>query len=189
MEGSDCSAGVRVRVRDDPRRAGPARPRAGPGLAEYKGPLNTWSHSRRLADPSDRAIVALNVDTPYSYCWLDLRAEPIVITLPAFDAGRYMSAMLVDLYTYILGYVSPRTNGTAGGAFLVAGPEWDGTTPAGMRRRLPLPHRRSPSSSFGHSCSATPTCPTSPRCRTRAASSRCRRGWAPPVPRRRPCPR
>jgi hypothetical protein len=103
-----------------------------PASPEYKGPLNTWSHSRRLADPSDRAIVALNVDTPYSYCWLDLRAEPVVITLPAFDAGRYMSAMLVDLYTYILGYVSPRTNGTAGGAFLVAGPEWSGTTPAGV---------------------------------------------------------
>ena len=103
-----------------------------PASPEYKGPLNTWSHSRRLADPSDRAIVAMNVDTPYSYCWLDLRAEPIVITLPSFDAGRYMSAMLVDLYTYILGYVSPRTNGTAGGAFLVAGPAWDGTTPAGI---------------------------------------------------------
>jgi hypothetical protein len=99
---------------------------------EYKGPLNTWSHSRRLADPSDRAIVALNVDTPYSYCWMDLRAQPIVITLPAFEAGRYMSAMLVDLYTYILGYVSPRTNGTAGGSFLVTGPAWDGEVPAGI---------------------------------------------------------
>ena len=104
-----------------------------PASPEYKGPLNTWAHSRQLADPSDTAIVAMNVDTPYSYAWLDLRAEPVVLRLPPFDPGRYMSAMLVDLYTYILGYVSPRTNGTGGGEFLVAGPAWDGAVPRGMR--------------------------------------------------------
>ncbi len=104
-----------------------------PDSAEYKAPLNQWAHSRQLADPSEKAIVAMNVDTPYSYAWLDLRAEPVVLTLPAFEASRYMSAMLVDLYTYIVGYVSPRTNGHAGGRFLVAGPGWDGPIPDGIR--------------------------------------------------------
>ena len=82
-----------------------------PASAEFKAPLNRISHSCRLADPRDRTIVAMNVDTPYSYAWLDLRAEPVVLDLPTFDPERYVSAQIIDLYTYI---VSPRTNGHGG---------------------------------------------------------------------------
>jgi hypothetical protein len=39
---------------------------------------------------------------------------------------------LIDLYTYITGYVSPRTNGNRGGHFLVAGPGWRGSIPPGI---------------------------------------------------------
>jgi hypothetical protein len=35
-------------------------------------------HSRALADPTDTSVVPVNVDTPYSYAWLDLRAEPVL---------------------------------------------------------------------------------------------------------------
>jgi hypothetical protein len=101
---------------------------------EFKAPLNRIAHSRSLADPDDRSIVAMNVDTPYSYAWLDLRAEPVVLTMPPIPDGRYQAAQLVDLYTYIVGYVSPRTNGADGGAFLVAGPDWTGEAPDGLER-------------------------------------------------------
>ena len=104
-----------------------------PGSAEFKAPLNAVFHSRQLADPSDRSIVAMNVDTPYSYAWLDLRAEPMVLDMPAFEPDRYVSAELIDLYTYIVGYVSPRTNGCGGGRFLIAGPSWEGEPPPGMK--------------------------------------------------------
>jgi hypothetical protein len=57
-----------------------------------------------------------------------------VLTVPPFAADRYVSAMLVDLYTCIIDYVSPRTNGHAGGTFLIAGPGWTGETPAGVKR-------------------------------------------------------
>lgn len=103
-----------------------------PASPEYKAPLNEVFHSRRLADPHDRSIVAMNVDTPYSYAWLDLRAEPVVLTMPPFEEERYVSAQLIDLYTYIVGYVSPRTNGHRGGEFLIAGPSWAGEPPDGM---------------------------------------------------------
>jgi len=46
---------------------------------EYKAPLNTIYNTRRLMTPEDTAIVAPNQDTPYSYAWLDMRAEPIVV--------------------------------------------------------------------------------------------------------------
>jgi len=97
------------------------------GSPEFKAPLNSISHSRRLADPADHAIVAMNVDTPYSYAWLDLRTEPVVLTMPALPEDRYQSAQLVDLYTYIVGYVSPRTTGHGGGDYLIAGPSWTPT--------------------------------------------------------------
>ncbi len=103
-----------------------------PDAPEFKAPLGAFGHSRRLASPEDRSIVAMNVDTPYSYAWLDLRSEPTVLTVPPFEADRYVAAMLVDLLTYITGYVSPRTNGNAGGRFLIAGPGWAGEVPGGI---------------------------------------------------------
>ena len=106
---------------------------------EYKAPLNTIYNTRRLMTPEDTAIVAPNQDTPYSYAWLDLRVEPIVVSVPPFEAERYVSLMLSDLYTYIIGYVSPRTNGNAGGDFLVAGPDWAGVIPPGIKRVFQAP--------------------------------------------------
>ena len=47
--------------------------------------------------------------------------------------------MLNDLYTYIIGYVTPRTNGCAGGDFLVAGPDWAGARPPGIKRVFHAP--------------------------------------------------
>lgn len=104
-----------------------------PRSPEYKAPLNSISHVRDVATPEDKAIVAPNVDTPYSYAWLDLRAEPLVLSMPVFERHRYVSLQLIDAYTYIIGYVTPRTQGSAGGDFLVAGPGWDGEVPAGIK--------------------------------------------------------
>ncbi len=100
---------------------------------EYKAPFNQVGHNRNVATPDDKAIVSMNVDTPYSFAWLDLRGEPQVLSIPGFEANRYVSVQLIDLYTYIVGYISPRTSGHEGGDFLVAGPDWHGAPPAGVR--------------------------------------------------------
>ena len=60
---------------------------------EYKAPLNTIYNTRHVMTPEDTAIVAPNQDTPYSYAWLDLRAEPIVVSVPTF---RGQPLCLVD---------------------------------------------------------------------------------------------
>lgn len=101
---------------------------------DYKAPLNKIGHARTVATPDDRVVIAPNVDTPYSHAWLDLRAEPVVISVPSFERERYLSLQLFDLYTYIIDYVTPRTNGQAGGDFLIAGPGWNGNVPAGIRK-------------------------------------------------------
>lgn len=103
------------------------------GNKEYKAPFNRIGHNRNVASPEDKAVVSMNVDTPYSFAWLDLRAEPVVLSIPQFEHDRYVSVELIDLYTYIVGYISPRTNGNAGGDFLVAGPGWQGEPPAGVK--------------------------------------------------------
>ena len=71
--------------------------------------------------------------TPYSYAWLDLRLEPVVLTMPPFEKERYVSVELINLYSYIVGYISPRTCGNKGGDFLVTGPDWHGVVPSEIR--------------------------------------------------------
>ncbi|MGZ8666366.1 MAG: DUF1254 domain-containing protein [Solirubrobacterales bacterium] len=62
-----------------------------------RGPVNRFSHVRRLADASARDVVAPNNDTPYSIAWLDLRRQPIVIHIP--KVNRYFVIPLYDPYT------------------------------------------------------------------------------------------
>jgi hypothetical protein len=62
-----------------------------------RGPVNRFSHVRRLADASARDVVAPNNDTPYSIAWLDLRRQPMVIHIP--KVSRYFVIPLYDPYT------------------------------------------------------------------------------------------
>jgi len=78
-----------------------------------------------------------NADTPYSQLGLDLRAEPMVLTMPAVEKGRYYTAEVNDLYTFIAGYIGSRTTGNDAGNFLIAGPGWKGGTPPGIKAVIP----------------------------------------------------
>ena len=106
---------------------------------EFKAPFNQPGHNRRLASPDDKAVIAPNVDTPYTWTWFDLRAEPVIVTIPPFERDRYVSLQLFDTYTYIIDYVSPRTDGNAGGRYLLAGPDWRGMVPGDIRRVIRAP--------------------------------------------------
>ena len=99
---------------------------------QYKGPLNSMYNERRVFTYEDTAVVTPNSDTPYSMLWLDLRAEPMVISVPAVDPERYYSVQLVDGNTYNYGYIGSRTTGNTAGHFMVVGPRWQGETPAGI---------------------------------------------------------
>jgi hypothetical protein len=96
--------------------------------------FNRFTHAVALAGPESRLVVRQNNDTLYSLAWLDLRAEPVVILLPAIPQNRYWSLQLIDIYTHNLAILSSRTRGpvVAAGRYLVAGPNWKGTVPSGM---------------------------------------------------------
>ncbi len=99
---------------------------------DYKGPWNELISVARVYTPEDRAVQTPNSDTPYSFLGADLRSEPLVLTIPAIDKGRYYSLQFIDLYTYNFAYVGTRATGNDGGVFMLAGPGWQGETPPGI---------------------------------------------------------
>lgn len=98
----------------------------------YKGDWNQLLSVARVATPADTAIQTPNSDTPYSFVGADLRTEPLVLTIPPIEAGRYFSVQFIDAYTYNFAYVGSRTTGNGGGKYLLAGPTWHGEKPAGI---------------------------------------------------------
>ena len=103
------------------------------GGPEFKAPWNTIHNEARVYTPQDKAIQTPNSDTPYSQIGTDLRAEPLVITVPAVDKDRYYSLQFIDLYTHNYAYVGSRATGHNAGSYLLAGPNWQGETPDGIR--------------------------------------------------------
>jgi hypothetical protein len=101
---------------------------------EYKAPWNQIRNIPRVFTPDDKAVQTPNSDTPYSMLGMDLRAEPMVLTVPPIEGERYFSIQLVDLYTHNFDYIGSRTTGNGGGIFLIAGPSWDGEVPAGVTK-------------------------------------------------------
>jgi hypothetical protein len=89
---------------------------------DYRGVFNSLNSSKSVATPEDKFVVTPNSDTPYSYLWMDLRVDPIVITMPKIEPNRYYTAQLVDLYTYNFAYLGTRAYGNDGGSFMIAGP-------------------------------------------------------------------
>jgi hypothetical protein len=101
---------------------------------EFKAPWNQIRNIARVYTPDDKAIQTPNSDTPYSMAGLDLRAEPIVITVPPIEKNRYFSVQLIDLYTFNFAYIGSRATGNDGGSFLIAGPDWKGSQPQGIKK-------------------------------------------------------
>ena len=66
---------------------------------EFKAPWNQIRNIPRVYTPDDKAVQTPNSDTPYSMIGMDLRTEPIVLTVPVIEQERYFSIQLIDLYT------------------------------------------------------------------------------------------
>jgi hypothetical protein len=103
---------------------------------EFKAPWNQIHNTPRVYTPADTAIQTPNSDTPYSMIGMDLRAEPIVLTVPAIEKQRYYSIQLIDAYTFNFDYIGSRATGNDAGSFLIAGPNWKGETPKGVKKVL-----------------------------------------------------
>ena len=105
-----------------------------PESPDYKGEMNVIHNYARVYTPEDRAVQTPNSDTPYSFVGFDLRAEPLVLTIPPIEPDRYFSVQLVDAYTFNFDYIGTRTTGSDGGRYLLAGADWTGDVPDGIDR-------------------------------------------------------
>lgn len=96
------------------------------GGAEYQGPLNVlhWvmvSAESRRAEPGSTVAASL-----------DLRAEPMVVRVPALPPERTYLLQLTDLQASVPAQISSRSTGNEAGDYLVVGPGWQGEVPVGI---------------------------------------------------------
>lgn len=101
---------------------------------EYKGDWNKVHNVARVFTPKDTAIQTPNSDTPYSFVGVDLRTEPVVISVPKIDAKRYYSIQMIDMFTHNFDYIGSRATGNEAGNFLLAGPDWKGKVPKNIKK-------------------------------------------------------
>ena len=100
----------------------------------YEAPFNELTHNAVLLGPEYTTMVRPNNDTFYSNVIFDLRAEPMILSVPAISDNRYYSWQLIDLFTHNVGYVGTRETGFKAGKYLIAGPNWSGKKPKGITK-------------------------------------------------------
>ena len=110
--------------------------RVNTNVAEPQGmsaPMGQFAHSRSFPDASKRVIAGANVDTLYSFAWLDLSRGPYVLHLP--DAhGRFYLMPMLDGWTEVVGNPGTRTTGDKAGDYAITSPQWTGALPAGVKQ-------------------------------------------------------
>src|SRR5271165_5105293 len=102
--------------------------------SQFKAPFNEIKNEHRVSTYEDTAVITPNSDTPYSMVWADMRAEPLVVSVPAVSKNRYYSVQLIDGNTYNFGYIGSRATGNEAGNYLIVGPDWKGEMPAGIKK-------------------------------------------------------
>lgn len=91
--------------------------------SEIAAPINQLCSKRTFPDPSLTAVVSPNADTLYSFAFLDLVREPIVLSVPEMD-GRYYLMQMLDAWTNVFAVPGTRTTGSNKGNFAITGPGW-----------------------------------------------------------------
>ncbi len=114
------------------------------GFGDGPVPINTlYTEPQKLfGDPlhtslppgsSNLMTVGVNHDTLLTVGLLDLSKEPLILHVPRFS-GRYYSVQFTDPFDVDFAYVGTRTTGTQAGDYLIAGPDWKGQVPSGMKQ-------------------------------------------------------
>jgi hypothetical protein len=93
---------------------------------------NVFVHGHKFPDHTSRLVVAPNNDTNYSFAFLDLGDDAVVLTVPD-TKDRYFVVPLMDAWTNVFASFGKRTTGTHAQTYVITGPHWKGTIPAALQ--------------------------------------------------------
>jgi hypothetical protein len=82
-------------------------------------------------DASYKVVVRSNVDSLYTMAWLNIKAEPMVLSVPDTH-GRFYLFQMLDMWTDVFASPGTRTTGSDAGHFAIVGPDWKGTLPTNL---------------------------------------------------------
>lgn len=103
-------------------------------------PMNVMFNVPAFPTADMRQVVRPNFDTLYSFVYLDLTKEPMVVSVPD-TGGRYYLLPMLDMWTDVFASPGWRTTGTQAGNFLVTPRGWSGTIAAGFTQiEAPTPY-------------------------------------------------
>jgi hypothetical protein len=103
-------------------------------------PINQFAKMPHYVSPEFKNVVRISLNSLWTTAWLDLDQEPIVLSVPDTHDRYYVFSMM-NMWTDVFGSVGKRTTGTGIGAFLIAGPKWQGTAPADVKQTFRSPTR------------------------------------------------
>lgn len=98
-----------------------------------RAPVNQFAHFRSYPPGDAKDVVRFNFDTLYSFAWLDLSKEPVILTVPDTN-GRFYLVPTLDMWTDVFSSLGSRTTGTKAGHFAYVAPGWRGMLPAGVQK-------------------------------------------------------
>ncbi|WP_165313548.1 DUF1254 domain-containing protein [Vibrio ziniensis] len=98
-------------------------------VVEKDYPLNRFQNIRHIADDTYTDHVTINNDTLHVMGWLDVAAEPVIVSVPDMDEGRYWILHTMDMGHYTNAMIGSRTQGTKGGQYMFASQSWQGEVP------------------------------------------------------------
>lgn len=95
-------------------------------------PLNRFQNIRHLTDDTYSDHPTINNDTLHLMGWLEVAAEPVIVSVPDMNKGRYWILHTMDMGHYTTSMIGSRTHGPKGGHFLIAATDWKGEVPASV---------------------------------------------------------
>lgn len=97
-----------------------------------RAPMGHFVRMRQYPTAEFRDVTAPNADTLYTTAWIDVGAEPYVLSLPDMKDRYYLFPML-DGWTNVFQVPGKRTTGTGPQKYAITGPGWKGKLPDGVK--------------------------------------------------------
>lgn len=95
--------------------------------------INQLCNIQQFPEPTDTAVVSPNADTLYTFSFLDLSREPVVLSVPEMG-NRYYLMQMIDAWTNVFAAPGTRMTGSKKKDFAITGPSWKGNLSSAVQQ-------------------------------------------------------